>query len=437
MLKRLALVALFTGSAQLSILLALKQLGGSMDPRQLSSLGGIDSLLNLIINLIALGLLMSSVRDLAISPNWQLEMDKAQTARLTLSLFLLPAAAWSLYNHDYLIFLFAPVFALNADYALYGRSYPVLAAVFAFARVLIPYVAVLIAVKLHTAYAIPVFFLSSVLVYLGSGIFIARFLGRPYWQRPSWKSLHLYWKSLNLGVASLSFYFIGLGLITVAVYFYNDRVIAAAYVGCKIYMIFKGVLRIISQSFIREMINPDVQLQVDRLAGFAGFLFLAAVLFYPSTFLKLFLSKALEFDKNMLLILALAGLVSAVLVSLTSRAILEKKDRPYAIVTGIASVAAIALCIILSFFVPSPASIFTAILAGELLSVVGLINLYRNWKDLARRMAIWGKYALLAAIPLGVRSVWGDSYLTFFSGMGFMGATFLLVFHQKLRLKKI
>jgi hypothetical protein len=434
MLKRLTLVALFTGSAQLSTLLALKQLGGSMDPARLSSLGGIDSLLNLIISLIALGLLMSSVRDLAISQDWQLEMDKAQTARLTLSLLLIPAAAWSLHNQDYFIFLFAPVFALNADYALYGRSYPVLAAVFAFGRVLIPYVAVLIAVRLHSADAIPVFFISSVLVYLGSGIFITRFLGRPYWQRPSWKSLHLYWRSLNLGVASLSFYFIGLGLIPIAVYFYDDRVIATAYVGCKLYMIFKGVLRIISQSFIREMINSEAQLKVDRLAGFAGFLFLAAVLIYPATCLKLFLSKALEFDKHMLIILALAGLVSAVLLSLTSRAILEKKDRPYAIITGIASIAAIALCIILSFFVPSPASIFAAIFAGELLSVFGLINLYRNWNDLARRMEIWVKYALLAAIPLGFRSAWGDTYVTFFSGMGLMGAAFLLIFHKKLRL---
>jgi hypothetical protein len=145
-------------------------------------------------------------------------------------------------------------------------------------------------------------------------------------------------------------------------------------------------------------------------------------------------SKALEFDKYMLIILAMAGLVAAVLLSLTSRAILEKKDRPYAIVTGIASIAAITLCIILSFFVPSSVSIFAAIFAGELLSVLGLINLYRNWKDLARRAAIWAKYALLAAIPLAFRSAWGDTYVTFFSGMGLMGATFLLVFHKKLRL---
>jgi hypothetical protein len=434
MLKRLALVALFTGSAQLSTLLALKHLAGSMDAGRLSSLGEIDSLVNLIINFIALGLLMSSVRDLAISQNWQTEMDKAQAARLTLSLFLIPAAAWSFHNQDYSIFLFAPFFALNADYALYGRSFPVLAAIIAFARVFLPYLGVLIAIGLHSTHAIPVFFVSSVLVYIGSGVFITRFLKRPYWQRPSWKSLHLYWRSLDLGVASLSYYFIGLGLIPIAVYFYGDRVIGAAYVGCKVYMIFKGVIRIISQSFIREMINPEAQLQVDRLAGFAGFLFLAAVLFYPATFMRLFLSKALEFDKNMLVILALSGLVSAVLISYANKAILEKKDRPYAIITGIASAVSIALCITLSFFVPSAASIFVAIFAGELLSVLGLINLYRNWKDLARRAEIWLKYGLFAAIPLAIRWGWGDTYFTCFFGLGLMGAAFLLVFHKKLRL---
>ncbi|GGB06351.1 hypothetical protein [Puia dinghuensis] len=434
MLKRLSLVALFTGSAQLTTLIALKYLAGSMDAGRLTALGDIDSLLNLIINLIGLGLLMSSVRDIAITKDWQLEVDKAQTARMTLSLCLIPAAAWSIYNHDYRIFLFAPIFALNADYALYGRSYPVLAACLAFARVLIPYIFVLIAAAMHSAYTVEIFLFSSVLVYLGSGLFIARFLGRPYWRRPSWKSLHLYWLSLGLGIASLSYYFIGLGLIPIVVYFYDDRVAAAAYVGCKVYMIFKGVLRIISQSFIKEMVSTEVQLQVDRLAGFAGFLFLAGVLFYPNSFIKLFLSKALEFDKRMLIILALAGLAASVLISYVNRAILEKRDRPYSVITGIATLASIAVCIILSFFLPSAASVFIAILVGELISMLGLVGLFRSKKDLILRSKIWLKYILLAAIPLGVRVCWGDSLLPFFAGMGLMGGAFLLVFHKRLRL---
>jgi hypothetical protein len=436
MLKRLVLVALFTGSAQVTTLLALKYLAGSMDASRLSSLGEIDSLLNLIINLIGLGLLMSSVRNIAISEDWQQEIDKAQAARLTLSLCLIPAAIWSIYNQDYRIFLFAPIFALNADYALYGRSYPVLAAILAFVRVLLPYAAVLIAARLHYSHSVNVFLIASLLVYLGSGLCIAWFLKRPYWKAPSWKSLHLYWKSLGLGIASMSYYFIGLGLIPIAVYFYNDRAIAAAYVGCKVYMIFKGVLRIISQSFIKEMVSPGVQLQVDRLAGFAGFVFLAAVLFYPASFVRLFLSKALEFDKNMLIILGLAGLVAAALFSYVNKAILEKKDRSYAVITGIASTVSITACIVLSFFQPSAASVFAAILVGELLSVAGLIVLYRHqcMQDLAVRGKIWFKYVLLALIPLGVRFAMGDSYMAFIAGMGLMGAAFLLVFYKRLRL---
>lgn len=434
MLKRLSLVALFTGSAQLTTLIALKYLAGSMDAGRLSALGDIDSLVNLIINVIGLGLLMSSVRDIAISQDWQAELDKAQSARVALSLFLIPAAFWSIYNHDYRIFLFAPIFALNPDYALYGRSHAVLAACIAFARVLIPYLAVLAATAMHSPHAVNIFLLTSVLVYLASGVYIARFLGRPYWRRPSWKNLHLYWKTLGLGIASLSYYFIGLGLIVVAVYFYRAEVIAAAYVGCKVYMIFKGVLRIITQSFIKEMVSTEVQLQVDRLAGFAGFLFLAAVLFYPSSFIKLFLNKALEFDKRMLILLAVAGLVASVLMSYINRAILEKKDKPYALVTGIATLSAIAVCIILSFFLPSAVSVFIAILVGELISALGLVGIYPQIKDLGLRVKIWLKYALLMSIPFGIRLLLGDSFLPFFAGMGLMGGAFLLVFHKKLRL---
>jgi hypothetical protein len=434
MLKRLTLVAFFTGSAQLSTLLALKYLAGTLTAARLSALGEIDSLINLIVNLVALGLLLSSVRDIALSKEADKEIDKAQTARLTLSLCMIPLAVWGLYHKYYLIFLFAPVFALNADYALYGRSYPVLAAFVSLVRVIVPYLVLLITLPLAPDHITEAFFISSVAVYFGVGLFITRFLHRPYWPRPSLKSLKLYWKSLDLGIAGLSYYFIGLGLITIAANFYTDSVVAVAYVGCKMYMIFKGVLRIISQSFVREMINEDVQLQVDRLAGFAGFLFLAGTVFYPSSFLRLFLNKALDIDKHMLLILGLSGLIAAILLSYPNKAILQKRDRPYSIVMAMAASASIILCIVLSFFYPSPASVFISILAGELLGFLGLAKLFGSWQNLAPRMIIWGKYLLMLAIPLVIRIYFGDVYRAFFAGMGTMMVVFLLVFHKKLRL---
>jgi hypothetical protein len=361
-------------------------------------------------------------------------IDNAQTARLTLSLCMVPLAAWALYHKYYIIFLFSPVFALNADYALYGRSYPVLAALVSLVRVIVPYLVVLIVLPLAPGHVTEAFFISSVAVYFAVGLFITRFLHRPYWPRPSLKSLKLYWKSLDLGIAGLSYYFIGLGLITVAANFYADSVVAVAYVGCKMYMIFKGVLRIISQSFVREMINEHVQLQVDRLAGFAGFLFLAGTAFYPSTFLRLFLNKALDMDGHMLLILGLSGLIAAILLSYPNKAILLKRDRPYSIAMAIGASGSIILCIILSYFKPSPGSVFISILAGEVLCFLGMAKLFGSRQNLAPRLVIWSKYGLMSAIPLTTRIFFGDTYPAFFAGIGMMIVVFLLVFHKKLRL---
>ena len=434
MLKRLTLVALFTGSAQLTTLLALKYLAGSMDAGQLKALGEIDSLVNLIINLIGLGLLMSSVRNIAISPDWGQEIGKAQTARLTLALFMAPLAAWGLYNHNYYIFLFAPVFALQADYALYGRAYPVLASILSFIRVLIPYIGILLAIRWNLQWGVTAFSVFTILIYLVCGIFIARFFKQPYSYRPSLKSLHAYWQSLSLGIVSLSYYFIGLGLITIAVYFYNDATIAMAYIGCKVYMIFKGVLRMINQSFIKEMTDHHVKLKVDQLASLAGFLFFAGVFFFPDSFIRLLLNKTLNFDKSMLLILAMAGLVSSLFTSYTSQAILEKKDRSYAVIAVIATLSSIGCCIIFSFFSQTVAGIFWGILAGELISVAGLLKIAGYENALQQRALTFGKYTLLLAIPFLIRIWLGDSYAGFFAGLGCMSGIFLLSFHKRLRL---
>ena len=434
MLKRLILVALFTGSAQLTTLLALKYLAGTMDSGQLKALGEIDSLVNLIINLIAMGLLMSSVRHIAISSDWGQEIGKAQTARLTMGLFLVPLAAWGIYNHNYFIFLFAPVFALQADYALYGRSYPVSASVIAFVRVLVPFIGIFLAIRCCPQWSITAFAVFTVLIYFASGLFISRFFGQPYWFKPSLKSMHSYWQSLGLGIVSLSYYFIGLGLITIAVYFYNDTVIAMAYIGCKVYMIFKGVLRTINQSFIKEMTDHNVKLKVDQLASLAGFLFFAGVFFFPDSFIRLLLNKTLSFNKNMLLILALAGLVSSIFTSYTSQAILEKKDRPYAVIAVIATLSAIGCCIIFSFFSQTVAGIFWGILVGELISVAGLLKIAGYEDALRQRMVVFGKYILLLGIPLLAKIGLGDTYAGFFAGLGLMSGTFLLFFHKKLRL---
>jgi hypothetical protein len=136
----------------------------------------------------------------------------------------------------------------------------------------------------------------------------------------------------------------------------------------------------------------------------------------------------------MLIILALSGLLAAILLSYPNKAILEKRDRPYSIISATAALASIALCIILSYFSSSPRCIFISILAGEFLNLLGLVKLCGTRQSLASRMVIWSRYLLMMTIPLLVRVYWGDSPTTFFAGMGMMAAVFLLLFRKKLRL---
>jgi hypothetical protein len=182
------------------------------------------------------------------------------------------------------------------------------------------------------------------------------------------------------------------------------------------------------------MIETAVQFKVDQLAGFAGFLFLAAVCFYPSTFINLFLNKVLHFNKNTLLILATAGLISSLFTSYSNKAIFENKDKLYSIIALAASVAAISFCIIFSFFSQSVAGIFLSILTGELVSTLGLIKICGNRKEFLLRMTTSFKYLLLLIIPLIARWYWADSYIAFFSGLGVMGLIFLLTFYKKFNL---
>lgn len=405
-----------------------------MPSNELKSLGEIDSLINLLINLIALGLMMSSVRDIAISEDWRQELRQVQSARLTMGLCLIPFALWGFYNTDYWIFLFAPVFALNADYALYGRSYPVTAAMIAFVRVFVPSAALLIVIQLNPAWAVKTFFFTNVLIYCITGIIISYILKQPYWQPPAWKNMRLYWRSLNLGIVTLSYYFIGLGLISIAVYFYNDSVIATAYIGCKLYLIFKGVLRIINQSFIKEMTDSQIQLRVDQLAGFAGFVFVAAICFFPNAFINLLLNKAMPFNKNILLILAVAGLITALFVSYINKVILEKKDKGYFIISIIASSAAISFCILFSYYSQSVIGIFGAILIGELINVLGLLKICGNRKELQLRIAVFGRYVLFLLIPLLAKVLLGDSFIALLAGIGSMSSVFLITYYKKFRL---
>jgi hypothetical protein len=101
--------------------------------------------LNFILSILAAGLLMTSVREIATSQNWKHEFNVFPTSKSYIKYTIDLFGSFGMFQSSYFLFAFAPVFAMNADYALYGRGLPVTASILAFSRVFVPFIALFLA----------------------------------------------------------------------------------------------------------------------------------------------------------------------------------------------------------------------------------------------------------------------------------------------------
>lgn len=434
MLKRIAIVAFFTGSGQLLSVFVLKFISQYAEVEQLKSIAEIDSLVFFIMNVIALGLQSAAMRNLAQADNWQQEYHSTQSARITLGLLMMAAAAFSFINQYYLVFLMAPVFAWNGDYALYGRGYPVAGSAVAFVRLAIPFSAVLVAAIYYPEMLGWVYVVSLTLVYLVTNAYISYFLKTAYFFKPSLKNLHLYIYSLPLGIVAVSLYFLGLGLILIVPYFFPSAIVAVAFLGLKFYVIFKGVLRIIHQAFIKEMMAYEVCFRVDQLCSLIGLTFASFTLCFPASFIQFFFGQKYVADKTYFMLLAVAGLVYSLFSSLTTRAMLEKKDKPYALITAAAAIITIVLTILFSYTWPGTAGIGLSLLVGEIVFAGGMLWLMHRPVMLKERLLFLAKNLFLVLIPLGTSYFFGDSLNALMAAGVVFGALLAVMYHNKFSL---
>lgn len=125
MIKRIAFIAAFVGTGQLSSIFVLKFISQWLPTETMNSLAQLDALFQFLLNLIALGLQSSAMRNITLSKQWKLEFQETQSARLTLAILLSLVGIVGFFNWKYSIFFFAPILALSGDYALYAVGKPV------------------------------------------------------------------------------------------------------------------------------------------------------------------------------------------------------------------------------------------------------------------------------------------------------------------------
>lgn len=409
MVKRLLIIGSLTGAAHISTVFVLKRLTGYVPLTSVRMIGELDSVFNFIISVLAAGLLMTSVRDIAISENWRERYQQAQQARFTLSIFLCLPAMFGFFTPQYFFLVSAPIFALNGDYALYGKGQPVAASMLAFLRVFIPASAMFICSFYRPSEVITAFAAGTIIMYFISGIIISRMLKTPYVFMPALNSLKLYMKSLYLGIVSFGYYFLGLGMIFLTGFLFPETVVALTYIALKIYVIYKGILRIVLQSFISEMVDDEVCKKVDHLTTISGIALLVSTTVFPNGFLNLLVDKKIGGEFDWIFLIGITGFLISPFISLTTKAMLEKKDRAYAILTFIAIGLSFIVCLVLSFFNKSEKTMLISLGIGELVSIAGLIIILKKTSIIPERLLFIAKNLPLLIIPLSIRFIWEDN----------------------------
>jgi len=431
MLKRIFTIGLITGAGQLFVVFALKYISQNSSPEQVKAIGQIDSLVLFIMNVIALGLQPSAMRNLALADDWKEEYAKTQAARFTLSFFIAAFALLAFIDQYYLVFLIAPLLALSGDYALYGRGLPVKGAIISFARSAIPFLLILIFIW-KEPFSLPwIYFAGLVLAYIITNSFISFFLKASRLPHLGIATLIMYINTLSLGIVSLGLYFIGMGVILVAQYFFSSPVLATAFIGLKFYIIFKGVLRIIQQAFLKEMILDEICLKVDQLSSILGLGFLIFMVCFPNSFISFFFGVKYLVDKNYFIIIAAAALIYSLFSSFTTRVMLDRKDKHYSITTISAASLTLVVCITLSFFWDNSLSIGISILLGELVFAAGMIRLMKRKQLLSERLLFIIKNIPFLFIPLAAVFIANDNKVAFLSALLIFVVTVFLVHKNK------
>ena len=434
MLRTIFIIGLFTGFGQLYSIFVIKLLTniGSGEPSV--AIAQLDSLFMFILNAVAFGLQSAAIRDLALSDDWKKEYAHIQSARISFSLLLIIAIVGAIFNQYYFVFLLAPVVAYSGEYALYARGFPVFGSIISCLRLTIPFTCVLVSAYMAPSYEGVVYVVSIFATYLLTNFLISRYLRVGYFFKPALTSLQLYVRSFPLGMATISLYMIGLGLVLVAPYFYRDETVSIAFAGLKFYVLYKGVLRIIHQAFVKDMLSEAVCFKVDQLSILLSLLFLASVIFFPKSFIHFFFGEAALPQQDYFLLLGIGAVIYSFFLSMSTSSLLQKKDIPYSLVSVIAAGSMIVCAIVLSFYRTSAIPLGVAICIGEFIWVCGLVWIAPERKRVIKRILFLAESSLFLVVPLLVRFYFQDAPVYYVVSVVLLGLILLLLHFRKFRI---
>lgn len=412
MIKRVFWVGLYTGLAHLISLITISFVLRNLGEEVSGYMGVVDSYVLIISVVTSFGIQLSVNRNIAIQKNWVSSFVLAQRARLTLSLGVLAFGFISyFYNWDltkWIIFA-APFIALNGDYSLYGQGKPIDGARLSFFRVAIPNIAVLISSQFIGADSIYFYIIFFAVGIINSGFFASRINKLPYFYKPYDKFYKVYIKNVKVGIFQLSYIAMITGILAITKSFYSIAIIGLVYGILKYFEIFKGVLRIIIQSFFREFTLKDTSLRIDKAGILIGSFILIPTIIFPDSTLNFIYADTYDGIELLFSIFGISMFIAGLKTSADMQLMIEKKDTTNLVAYVSAFIITIGTAIFISYTEYNIYGIGIGILAGEvtLLLILGFsVNGFTFFKD---RLIFFLKLSPVLIIISGIRYFFGES----------------------------
>lgn len=435
MIKRIAVLFALTGSAHAFSIIALKYMTNKGYTGEVANVGEADSLIQLLIGLIGMGMQSDAIRNIALENDWKDHYKRAQTARVTMSILILILSIFWFPNPVYICFLLAPFIGSSGDYALYAKGFSIEGAFIALVRVVFPLAVAMVVIYLAPKYILLSYVLATGLIYLTTSFLIAVFLKVSYYFRPSLESLKIYVKTFSLGVLNLCFYFFGLGLLLLVQWLYDDKTIVISFLGLKLYMIYRGAIRVIHQGFVNRMTSDKVCLSIDQVTMLISIAFFGSVIIFPTSFISLFFGNQFLENKIFFMIIGFSSIVSAVFQSTSTRLILDKKDKIFMYCASASVMGSIIFLLLFRQFSDDVNLVALTLLFGEaLLSFLVLIVFY-DWSFASKRILFLVKSLTALLIPFAFKMMFTDDVLVYFSSFAVMGLLLIAVNYRNFNMK--
>lgn len=329
MIRRVFWVALFTGLSHLVSLVTVSFVITNLGEETSGYLGVIDSTIMVVASIISFGIQLAVNRNVATKFSWKSNYSLAQASRLMLGLILGLGGLigyWWFKDIAILVYCMSPLIALNGDYALYGNGKPIAAASLSFLRVALPNLGILALAYLYEIdIVIPYVYLLALGIFL-AGVLASRFNQVDYLVVPRKNFVKFYFKYLKVGLYQVVSVLLLAGVLTIGNIFYEIAVIGLVNGLLRILIIYKGGLRIIVQSFFKEIASPGTAAKIDKASILAWGAIAIPVIIFHETTLEILFDDTYDSFKMLMPVFGIIMLLGALRNAAEADALIRRKD---------------------------------------------------------------------------------------------------------------